>query len=60
MRPHRIVGILGKVNLVSIAKLVDTLSTDARRNFLIVILRRNGDNGTSKTRPPIPKDVGIS
>jgi hypothetical protein len=43
-----------------IAKLVDTLSTDARRNFLIVILRGNGDNDTSKTRPQIFKDVGIS
>jgi hypothetical protein len=60
MRHHRIVGILGKVKLGSIAKLVDTLSTGARRSFKIVILRRNGDNDTSKTRPPIPKDVGIS
>jgi hypothetical protein len=60
MRHHRIVGILGKVKLVSIAKLVDTLSTDARRNSLIVILRGNGDNDTSKTRPPIPKDFNIS
>jgi hypoxanthine-guanine phosphoribosyltransferase len=60
MRHHRIVGILGKVKLVFIAKLVDTLSTDARRNFLIVISRGNGDNDTSKTRPSIFKDVGIS
>jgi hypothetical protein len=60
MRHHRIVETSGKVKLVSIVKLVDTLSTDARRSFWIVILRRNGDNDTSKTRPPIPKDVGIS
>jgi hypothetical protein len=60
MRHQRIVETLGKVKLVFIAKLVDTLSTDARKNFLIVILRGNGDNDTSKTRPLIFKDVGIS
>jgi hypothetical protein len=60
MGHHRIVETLGKVKLVFIAKLVDTLSTDARRNFQIVILRGNGDNDTGKTRPLIFKDVGIS